>query len=174
MDIVAGTFASQSEARSALHDLETHGISPVHMNLIKPDDRKGFAREHRPTSAALKTGAVVGVVFGVGIFGFLLLIAGASPLMLRYMALYVSGIAMFTAGGAAISALWNIGVSHDEALLYEEAKETNAVIAAVEVDEPFEELVVHTFQEHGARTVRTGNWPPKGWKFNHPTYETAA
>jgi hypothetical protein len=35
------------------------------------------------------------------------------------MALYLSGIAMFTVGGAGISALWNMGVSHDEALLYE-------------------------------------------------------
>lgn len=174
MNIVAGTFASQAEARSALHHLETRGVSPVHMNIIKPDDKKGFDREHRPTLAALKTGAVVGAVFGAAIFGILLSIAGANPLALRYIALYLSGIAIFTVGGAGISAFWNMGVSHDEALLYEEAKETNAVIAAVEVDAPFEALVVHTFEERGARAVRTGNWPPKGWKFSHPTYEEAA
>jgi len=174
MNIVAGTFTSQAEARSALHDLEKHGVSPVRMNIIKPDDRKGFDREHRPTRAALKTGAAIGAVVGVAIFGILLLIAGASPLVLRYMALYVSGIAMLTVGGAAISACWNMGVSHDEALLYEEAKETNTVIAAVEVDDPMNELVVHAFEQHGARAVRKGNWQPKGWKFTHPTYEEAA
>ncbi len=174
MNIVAGTFASQAEARSALHDLEKHGVSPVRMNIIKPDDRKGFDREHRPTRAALKTGAVVGCVSGVAVFGIILLVAGASPLVLRYMALYLSGIAMSTVGGAAISACWNMGVSHDEALLYEEAKETNTVIAAVEVDEPMGELVVHAFEEHGARGVRKGNWQPKDWKFTHPTYEGAA
>ena len=174
MNIVAGTFKSQEEARSALHDLAKHGVSPVRMNIIKPDDKKGFDREHRPTLAAMKTGAVVGAVFGVAVFGIILLVAGASPLVMRYMAIYLSGIAMFAAGGAAISACWNMGVSHDEALLYEEAKETNTVIAAVEVDAPMNELVVLAFEQHGARAVRKGNWQPKGWKFTHPTYEEAA
>lgn len=174
MNIVAGTFTSQEKARVALHHLETHGVSPVRMNIIQPNDKKGFDREHRPTRAALKTGAVVGAVFGVAIFGILLSVAGANPLVLRYMALYLSGIAMLTVGGAGISALWNMGVSHDEALLYEEAKQTNAVIAAVEVDDPMEELVVHTFEEYGARAVRKGNWQPKGWKFTHPTCEEVA
>jgi hypothetical protein len=35
--------------------------------------------------------------------------------------------------------------------LYEEAKETNTVIAAVDVDDPMEEPVMHTFEAHGAR-----------------------
>jgi hypothetical protein len=54
------------------------------MNIIQPDDKKGFERERRPTREALKTGAA----FGVAIFGILLSIAGANPPMLRYMALY--------------------------------------------------------------------------------------
>jgi hypothetical protein len=48
------------------------------------------------------------------------------------------------------------------------------VIAAVEVDDPMEELVMHTLEKHGARAVRKGNWQPKGWKFTHPTCEEAA
>src|SRR5271154_2565189 len=88
------------------------------MNIVQPDDKKGFEREHRPTRAALKTRAAVGAVFGVAIF-----------------------------------ALWNMGVPHDQALLYEEAKETNVVIASVEVADPMEEFVMHTFE--GKRKIGT-------------------
>jgi hypothetical protein len=171
MNIVAGTFTSQQEARSALHHLEVLGVAPVRMNLIQGNDRKGFAREHKQNGEAMKRGAAVGAVCGVAVFGILLLVAGANPLVLRYMAIFLSGIAIFTAGGAAIATFWNMGVSHDEALLYEEARDTNSLIAAVEADEDIEALVVQTFEEHGARAVRTGNWPPQGWKFSHPAYE---
>jgi len=95
-------------------------------------------------------------------------------MVLRYFALYLSGIALLTVGGAAILAFWNMGVSHDGALLYEEARVTNTVIGAVEVDEAMHVFVVNAFEKHGACAVRKGNWQPKGWKFSHPTYREAA
>jgi ABC-type transport system involved in cytochrome bd biosynthesis fused ATPase/permease subunit len=162
MPIIAANFTTQQEARSALSDLEKHGIAPVRMNLIQPNDNKGFEREHRPTRAAALRGAVVGVIFGVAVFGLLLWIAGV----------YLSGIAISAALWAAVLAFWNMGVSHDEALLYEEARDKQSVIAAIEVVDPAEELVIHTLESHGARDIRSGTWQPRGWSHTHPSYVT--
>lgn len=173
MAIVAGTFTSQKEARCALRDLEKKGIAPVKMNLIDPDDRKGFEREHRPTRTALRRGALVGLIFGLVVFGALLKIAGVNLAELRFIALYLSGIALCTAGWAAIFACWNMGVSHDEALLYEEAKQNRTIIAAIEVDEPAEERVRLELGKHGALNIRSGNWQPQGWTHTRPNYTEA-
>ena len=171
MHIVAGTFASRAEALGALGDLEKTGIARVNMNVIEPDDRKGFARVHRPTRTAALRGALVGAIFGVAIFGTLLAIARADFFALRFMALYLSGIAMLIAGGALIFALWNLGVSHDEALLFEEVREKGGVIAAIEVSDSLEDKVIHELEDHGARQVRSGLWHPQGWKQAYPAYD---
>jgi len=174
MHIVAGTFSSKAEARTVLNDLEQLGIAPVNTRLIEGYDPKGFAREHRSTRAAALRGAVVGTLLGIFIFGALLLIARADFFALRYLALYLCGIAMCTAAGAAILACWNLGLSHDEALLFEEAKDKGTVIAAVEVSETMEEKVIHALEDHGARDVRSGLWQPQGWKHAYPTYDLPA
>ena len=174
MHIVAGTFKSTQEAQSAFVDLNKQGIAPIRMKLIQGDDKKGFERQHRPTRTASLRGACAGAIFGVAIFGMLLFIAGVNLLELRYMALYLSGIALCTGGGAVILAFLNMGASHDEALLYEEAKEEKVVIAAVEVDDPMEKDVMQELEKHGARNVRSGNWQPAGWHHVNPVYETPA
>jgi len=174
MHIVAGTFASRAEAVTALIDLEKTGISPDNMNVIEGDDRKGFDREHLATPTAAQRGALAGAVVGVVIFGALLLIARADFFTLRYMALYVFGIAMCIAGGALISTLWNLGTSHDEALLFEEVRENGGVIAAIEVSDSLEETVIHGLEDHGASQVRSGIWQPEGWKHAYPAYNASA
>jgi len=174
MQIVAGTFSTPEEARNALHDLEKQGIAPVNMNLIQADDTKGFEREHRSNRAAAFRGAWVGSLFGFVVFGGLLGITGTPIASLRFFALYLGGIALCKVGGALIFALWNMGNSHDEALLYEEARNQHTVIAAVEVAEPFEEQVLLEMVVHGARDVRAGNFPPEGWKHAHPSCDIAA
>ena len=174
MHIVAGTFPSREEASAVVTDLEHMGIAPVNISVIEGDDRKGFAREHRPTSAAALRGAIAGAVIGTFIFGVLLLISRADFFALRYLALFLGGIAMCAAGGAAILACWNFGVSHDEAQLFEEALESRAVIAAVEVSDTLEDQVIHALEDHGARNVRSCLWHPRGWKHAYPTYDLPA
>ena len=174
MQIVAGTFSTPEEARNALHDLEKQGISPVNMNLIQADDTKGFEREHRSNRAAAFRGACAGALFGFVVIGTLLAIAGVNFASLRVLALYLSAIAICKLAGALIFALWNMGNSHDEALLYEEARDKHTVIAAVEVAEPFEDQVLLEMVVHGARDVRAGNFPPEGWKHAHPSCDIAA
>jgi hypothetical protein len=174
MQIVAGTFSTPEAARNALHDLEKQGIAPVNMKLIQPDDAKGFEREHRSNRIAAFRGAGAGALAGVLIFGMLLAIAGTDLPVLRFLALLLGGIALCATGGAIIFALWNMGNSHDEALLYEEARNKHTVIAAVEVAEPFEDRVLLQLVVHGARDVRAGTFPPEGWKHAHPSSHIAA
>lgn len=165
MHIVAGRFQSRAEADEAFRDLNMRGFAPASMHVIERDDRKGFGRQHKSTLVAARQGAAGGFVAGAVVFGILLWITG-----MHLLTLYLSGVALFTAGGAAVLAFWNMGVSHDEALLYEEALATGAVIAAIEVDEPKEEQVIHALEEHGARDVQAGWWPPEGWTHAHPAY----
>ncbi|GEM_PF-6574648 len=165
MHIVAGRFQSRTDADEAFRDLNMQGIAPASMHVIEPDDRAGFARQHKPTRVALRQGALGGFVAGVVVFGTLLWITGV-----QLFVLYAIGVALYTVGGAAVLAFWNMGVSHDEALLYEEALATGAVIAAIEVDEPMEEKVMHALEEHGARDVQAGWWPPQGWTHAHPAF----
>jgi hypothetical protein len=174
MHTIAGTFTTQEQALKALRDLEKQGVSPVTMKVIEETDKKGFEREHRSTWKAARQGAIAGAVFGLVVFGVLLGIAGASPFRLRYFALYLCGVALCKFGGAAISACWNLGTPHDDALLYEEARTTHAVIAAVEVSEPMEDMVILELERHGAQRIRSGNWQPAGWRHAHPAYDMAA
>jgi len=174
MNIVAGTFRSQTEARTALIDVAKLGIARVSMKVIDSNDHKGLEREHRSTRAAAQTGAFAGGILGILIFGFLLWLAGVDMLALRFITLYLGGIAMCTVGGASISALWNMGVSHDEALLYDEANEKRLVIAAVEVAQTFEDPVKSALRKNGAVEIRSGIWQPSGWTHTHPVYGRAA
>jgi hypothetical protein len=174
MHIVAGTFPTHADAETALLDLQHQGVAPVSMNLIEPNDSKGFEREHRSTPQAALHGAIFGLVLGVAIFSALLFLASASIFELRYLALYLSGIAISIACCSLVAAFWNIGTSHDEALLYEEARDKHQVIAAIEVTESMEAKVVHALEDHGAGNVRVGNWHPANWAHEAPTYHQAA
>lgn len=174
MHIVAATFSSRAEAGTALHDLEKIGIAPANMNVIEADDAAGFMLEHRTNSAAARRGAAAGALFGVVVFGILLKLSYVDLSALRFLALYAGAIALSACFGATILAVWNMGVSHDEAGLYEEARARGQVIAAVEVSDPLEEQVIHELKDHGAREVRAGLWQPRGWKHAYPAYNLPA
>jgi hypothetical protein len=62
-------------------------------------------------------------------------------------------------------------VSHDESLLYEEAKETNTVIAAAEVDEAMGHRYRARLRKDTARAVRNGNWQPRAGNSLTPNYK---
>jgi uncharacterized membrane protein len=174
MHIVAGTFTSRAEARSVLNDLAKIGIAPANMNVIEGDDFKGFKREHRPTGAAAQRGAVAGSIFGAVLFGVLFKLSYIDMFTLRFLALYAGSIVIAAGFGATILACWNMGISHDEARLFEEARERGQVIAAVEVSDPMEERVIHELETRGASDVRSGLWQPQGWKHAYPTYDLPA
>jgi hypothetical protein len=173
MHTVAGNFNSIAEARSALGDINRQGVPPDLTTVIQGNDSKGFEREHRTTRDAARRGAVTGAILGIAISAFLIWIADAHLSVLRLSTLFLCGTAVLTAGGATIFALWNMGTSHDEALLFEEARDTGAVIATVEASEPMEEAVIHSLETHGGHNVRAGDYQPQGWTHSHPRHHSA-
>lgn len=169
MHIVAGTFSTREEAHSVLPDLEKLGIVRPEIKIIQGNDEKGFEREHRLTRTAALRGALAGVVFGLLAGAVLLAISRYQLLAWRPMALYLGGVIIATAFGAVIATFWNMGYSHDEALLFEEARKTGAVIAAIEVVDPLEHRVADALRNHGASNVRLGKWRARGWRHSWPT-----
>lgn len=95
----------------------TGTMTPHAGALHQATTNRKHAQQHEntahTTAAAALRGASVGALIGVAIFGILLSIAGVSLFELRYTALYLCGIAMCTAGGSAIAALWHAGAAEE-------------------------------------------------------------
>jgi hypothetical protein len=85
------------------------------------------------------------------------------------LAWYIGLIIAVGVGAGAIGGLWNIGSSHDEAQLFEEARKDGLVIAAIEVANPNDDRVAQALAVRGARNVRRGKWQPRGWKHSFPS-----
>lgn len=171
MHVVAGTFPTRAAAQSALSDLGKYGITRSETIIIEASDQKGYDREHLLNRAAILRGALVGVIFGLVVGAVLLAISGVHPVLTwRPLALYAGGVAIATAAAAAISVFWNMGASHDEALLFEEVRRTGSVIAAIEVVDPIEDAVTRALRNHGAANVRCGKWRARNWRHSWPSY----
>ncbi|MDE3196047.1 MAG: hypothetical protein KGN84_06880 [Acidobacteriota bacterium] len=170
MTIVAGVFSSRAQAESLLPDLRKIGIADEELDVIAgTSDRtqKGLKKQSRSTGAAAAHGIVPGALFATAVGAILLLIAGVNPIEHTVALVVFSGGIIVGGGlGALMAAMFNMGRSHDEALLYDEALKSGEVIAAVEVAGPITERVVHVFEEHKGRNVKSGNWRAPGW--DHP------
>jgi hypothetical protein len=170
MRIVAGTFRSRDEAQRALDSLQRLGIGSSEVYIIDGSDRAGYDREHRSTSNAVIQGALLGAVIGIAAGGALMLLARVHLFVAGGpLAGYIGLILAAALGAGVVSGLWNIGVSHDEAQLFEEARKNGSVIAAVQVANPIDDRVAETLADHGASNVRRGNWQPRGWKHAYPS-----
>ncbi|HVW87353.1 MAG TPA: hypothetical protein VHB50_21850 [Bryobacteraceae bacterium] len=170
MRIVAGVFASRVAAESLIPDLRKIGITSEQSRVIADSGeptRRRLRRQFRLTKTAARWGALTGATLGVIVGVLLLVLAGINRFQdWRALVVLAGGILICTAGGAVIGALFNMGFSHEEALLYDEALRSGAVIAAVEVPEEIEDEVVMMFQGHNARNVKKGVWRAAGW--THP------
>ena len=112
MNTFAGTLTSNEGTRTLPGSMD-RPVSPSNMQHIEAYDSKGLERGRRPTGTAALRGAIVGLVVGIVIFGILFLIARANVLELRYLALYLSGIAFSSACWSSIFVLWNLGASYE-------------------------------------------------------------
>ena len=170
MTIVAGVFSSRAQAESLLPELRKIGISDDELDVIAGSSEgteKGLKKQSQTTGAAALRGILPGALFAAAVGAFLLLLAGLNPLEHTLaLVIYGSAILAGAGGGALMATMFNMGRSHDGALLYDEALKTGEVIAAVEVAGPISDTVVNVFQEHKARNIKAGNWRAPGW--NHP------
>jgi hypothetical protein len=67
-----------------------------------------------------------------------------------------------------------MGISHDEAHLYEEAVRRGKVFVAVQVSEEMEPEAIRVMAEHGGRDINdeADAWRASGWKHPYPNDST--
>src|SRR3954452_2509710 len=153
MDTVVGIFQSQSDAESAILELQRIGIDQNHLTLLRPGTSDEQVESSVPTSDTESPGmgeALGGAVGGaigaasgatLGLAAASLLLPGVGPIFVAGAlgaALLGAGGAMagIQAGDAVESALAN-GLPHDELFVYEDAlrQGRSVVVAAVEDDQ---------------------------------------
>jgi hypothetical protein len=115
----------------------------------------------RTFPAAVAFGATVGGVAGF-VAGLVALRAG-SPASLPVTLL--AGVAVGAIFGAVIAGIYNMGVTHEEIALKDEAVREHGVVVAAHVDEVTADAACQLMEEHGARALRTEAdvWKATGW-----------
>lgn len=159
---VAGVFSSLAQAERAAHDLEQLGVPSDNISVIAGNNAnrhdeylKKAKRATETTATAAASGASIGG--GVGIVATL--IALAIPGVGLYvvggaLATVLAGLVVGAAGGGAMAALLHMGISREEAPLYEEAVRRGAVILVANVNDPMEKEAMKIMERHGSRDIR--------------------
>jgi uncharacterized membrane protein len=173
MKTVAAIFASLSEAGDACLDLERRGVPREAISLIAGNDAKlhdEYLEKVRKASTSTAAAAVSNASFGggMGIVAMLaaLAIPGVGPIVaLGPMLTVLAGMGIGAATGGLIGAFHNMGISHEEAPLYEEAVRRGAIMVAALVDDQLEAEAIAAMKRHGAREVRdeADTWAHAGW-----------
>jgi uncharacterized membrane protein len=178
MKTVLGVFASLVEAERAARDLENIGIPNVDISIVAgniAERHKEYLEKARLSStsagAAAASGASTGG--GVGLIAGLIALAipGVGPIVAGgAFATLLTGFAVGAAGGGLISAFTGMGVSHEEAPVYEEAVRRGAVMLAAHVNHPMEHDALDILSRHGARDIRdeVDTWKAAGWSAPDP------
>jgi uncharacterized membrane protein len=178
MKTVLGVFASLAEAERAASDLENLGIPNAYISIIagnNADRHKEYLEKTRISStsagAAAASGASTGG--GVGLIAGLIALAipGVGPIIAGgAFATLLTGLAIGAAGGGLLSAFTEMGVSHEEAPVYEEAVRRGAVMLAARVNNPMEQDALAVLRRHGARDIRdeVDTWKAAGWSAPDP------
>jgi uncharacterized membrane protein len=173
MKTIAAVFPSLSEAEQAYLDLKHIGIPQEDISLIAGNEASmhdKYLERSRKASAsrALVAASDASLGGGVGIVAMLVAFAipGVGPIVALGPLLTVLGaMGIGAAAGGLIGALHNMGISHEEAPLYEEAVRRGAIMLAARIDDQLEEDAVAALKRHGAREVRdeADTWGHSGW-----------
>jgi uncharacterized membrane protein len=166
MSTIIGVFESASAAENAIASVRDAGVSIDDISYIyrdKDGDIKDAQTDEKVGAGAAKgatTGAVIGAIAGLvvanGVLPGLGTLFVAGPLA---AALGLSGAAATTVAGAAtgaaaggvIGALTNLGVSKDDAEIYESRLEQGDILLIIRTDV---EGVEQILQNNGASEVR--------------------
>jgi hypothetical protein len=173
MKTVAAVFPSLSEAREVCRDLEHIGVPREAISLIAGNDASRhdeYLEKARDASTSTEAAAASSASFGGGMGILAMLIAlsipGVGPIVaLGPMLTVLAAMGIGAAAGGLIGAFRNMGISHEEAPLYEEAVRRGAVMVVVIVDDRFEGDAAAVMSRHGARDVRdeADTWGHTGW-----------
>lgn len=162
MKTVAGLFSSLDEAQFAVRALEDVGIPSQGISVIAGNDASQHDKyleiaklESVPTSRAAAAGASVGGATGFMAGLIVLAVPGVGAAIAGgALAVALGGMAVGAAGGALIGAFEDMGISREDAPLYEEAVRRGVVIVAAEVDDPLEAEAITILKTRGGRQVR--------------------
>ena len=161
MRTVAGILPDVAEARYVAHKIELLGIPRNEINVVsdamdKHEIRK-VERSKRSDAAAARDGAVRGAGFGLLLGGLVLALPGVRPFVLGSAILTLCATALVGAILISVMVMMeNMGESHEDAALHDEAVRENGVVLAAHVSEETEEDVLTMLWNNGARRVRTG------------------
>ncbi len=167
--ITTGIFKNRSMAEVAINDLKEKGVDTADISCVY-SDRDGDVKDSTTgekigSGAAMgaTTGAVLGTIAGLVVANGILpgigtlFVAGPLATALGFTgaaATTVAGAATGAAAGGIIGALSNLGVSNEDAALYEKhIKEGGALV----ITKTHSTEVMSTFREHGAQEVRQYN-----------------
>lgn len=174
--VVLGVFTDQFDVENTVNELEQLGIDASEISIIMHDKQSArvFADD---TGADVAEGAVSGAATG-GALGALagLLSATVIPGIGAFLiggpiaaALGLTGAAAGALSGAAtgvlagglIGGLIGLGLSDEDAEVYEEHIRSGRTLVAVPVDERMEDDVRQIFVERNAQNIKSVDFPEK-------------
>ena len=169
MRTVAGILPSVGEARYVAHKIESLGIPRNEVSVVsevmdKHEIRK-VERSKRNDAAAARDGALRGAGVGLLLGGLVLALPGVRPFVLGSAILTLCATALVGAILISVMVMMdNMGQSHEEAALHDEAVRENGVVLAAHVSDETEPEVLTTLRNNGARHVQT----VAGYRYEHP------
>jgi uncharacterized membrane protein len=177
MRTIVGVFGSLAQAERTAQSLENLGIPNSSISIIAGNDANRH-REYLEKAKRASTSAASAATTGARVGGGIGLLAGLMALVIPGVgailaggafATLLTGLGIGAAGGGLIAAFAEMGISHEEAPIYEEAVRRGAVMLTATVDDPLENDAMATMQRHGARDLREeiDTWKSAGWRGPH-------
>jgi hypothetical protein len=182
MKTLAAVFASMADAEHVARHLENLGIPSDEVHIVAgivagndPARKNEYLEDAKKGETGTAEATVTGARFGggIGILASLaaLAIPGVGPIIAGgAMATVLTGLGIGAAAGGLLGAFKNLGISHQEAGLYEEAVRRGKVFIAVHVNEEMEAQVSQVMEEHGAQDIHreAESWRAGGWRHPDP------
>ena len=167
---IFGIFAERESAEQAINSLKSQGYNPKDISIVMKDRNEGekIAKE---TGSDVAGGAVAGATSGAvlgGLAGLLASIAlpglgaffiggpiAAALGLTGASASVTSGAATGAIAGGILGALTGLGLSEEDARIYEERIKEGGILVAVSAHNSEEDVVENIFTENDAEDVRS-------------------
>ncbi|MBI2134270.1 general stress protein [Candidatus Woesearchaeota archaeon] len=151
--MVLGVFSNKYDAEDAISELRDKGFNVDDISIAMKGDG-GRVDDTRTAATSGTTGAVIGGVIGLlaGAGGFL--IGGPIAAAAGLTGALASAAAGAATGGVA-GALVGIGMSRNDAQLYEESVRSGGILLAAPIMDGDEEEAISVLESHGAEHIKT-------------------
>ncbi len=172
-EMILGVFSEKENADDAIEELKAAGFDPKDISIVMKDtiQREEGTRSDQNNVAegavtGATTGAAVGALAGLLIGIGAIAIPGVGALLIGgpvAAALGLTGVAATTVSGAAtgvlagglVGALMGLGLSEEDARVYEEQINAGAILIAVPTRSRTENSARDILEENGADRLRT-------------------